>query len=49
MVEQERNLNRQGSRIIAPREYFKFRDALNPEYKLICDGILNTGARVVEF
>ena len=49
MVEQERNLNRQGSRIIAPKEYFKFREALNPEYKLICDGILNTGARVVEF
>ncbi len=49
MVEQERLLIRQGSQIVVPTTYFKLRDALNPEYQLICDGLLNTGARVVEF
>jgi len=47
--EHERNLMRQGSRILTVKEYLKLRESLNPEYKVICDGILNTGARVVEF
>jgi integrase len=49
MFEQERNLMRQGSQILAVKTYLKFRGELNPEYKVICDGVLNTGARVVEF
>ena len=40
---------RQGTRILTPAEYQKFRDHLNPMYKLIADVLLHTGMRVEEF
>jgi len=47
----ERVIIRQGSRILTPNEYSKLRENLDPNfgYRIICDVLLNTGLRVVEF
>lgn len=49
MIEQERVLIRQGSQILTVKQYLKLREPLNSEYRMICDGLVNTGARIVEF
>jgi len=48
MEEKERILIRRKSRIFSPEQYMKLREQLNPEYRMICDGLINTGARMVE-
>jgi integrase len=47
----ERIIIRNGSRILTPKEYSKFREALDPNvgYRIIADCLLNTGLRVIEF
>jgi integrase len=47
----ERIIVRNGSRILTPKEYAKLREHLDPNfgYRIICDCLLNTGLRVVEF
>ena len=47
----DRIIIRQGSRILTPKEYFKLREALDPNfgYRMMIDVLLNTGLRVVEF
>lgn len=47
----DRIIIRNGSRLLTPKEYAKLRDALDPNvgYRIICDCLLNTGLRVVEF
>jgi integrase len=49
LVEQKRDLIRSGSRILVPSELRSLREALNPEYRIIIDGLIHTGARGVEF
>jgi hypothetical protein len=49
LVEQKRDLIRNGSRILVPSEFRALREALNPEYRMIVDGLIHTGARGVEF
>jgi integrase len=42
---------KQGTRILLPSEYARLRAELDPNigYQLICDALLNTGLRIVEF
>lgn len=40
---------RQKTRILTPSDYLKFREHLNPMYKMVADVLLNTGMRVEEF
>lgn len=40
---------RQGSRILLPSEYVMLRSELPLNYQVLCDALLNTGMRVVEF
>jgi integrase len=40
---------KQGTRILVPKEYAKFREQLNPVYQNIADVLLYTGMRVEEF
>lgn len=49
MVGQERNLIRMGSKILVPSQFRALREELNPEYRMIVDGLIHTGARIVEF
>jgi integrase len=39
---------KQNTRIMTPDTYAKLREYLNPEYKIICDVLLNTAMRVEE-
>ena len=47
----ERIVIRNGSRILTPKQYRQFREALDPNggYRIILDVLVNTGLRVVEF
>ena len=47
----DRVVIRNGSRILTPTEYRKFREALDPNcgYRIILDAMVNTGLRVKEF
>jgi len=47
----ERNIERQGSRILTPKQYLQLREQLDPNvgYPLITDVLLHTGLRIVEF
>ena len=47
----ERIVIRNGSRILTPNEYRKFREALDPNcgYRIILDAMVNTGLRITEF
>jgi hypothetical protein len=47
----ERIVIRNGSRIFTPKQYRQFREALDPNfgYRLLLDGMVNTGLRMVEF
>lgn len=42
-------ISKSKTRILTLRQYKKFREELNPVYKLIADVLLNTGMRVEEF
>jgi integrase len=50
-MENQRVLIRNGSRILTPRQHYDLSECLdrNGAYPRIVDGLLNTGARVVEF
>lgn len=47
----ERIVIRKGSRILTPKQYRQFREALDPNfgYRLLLDAMVNTGLRMVEF
>jgi integrase len=47
----ERMLMMEGSRILTPRQYYMFREKLDPNfsYRMIADVLLNSGLRIVEF
>jgi len=51
IMKKERLLIRNGSRILTPAQHYRLREALDPNggYRIIIDGLINTGARVVEF
>jgi hypothetical protein len=38
-----------GSKILVPSQFRALREELNPEYRMIVDGLIHTGARIVEF
>ena len=42
---------RKGSRILTPKEYRQFREALDPNfgYRILLDAMVNTGLRITEF
>lgn len=44
-----REIMRQGGRILSPSDYQAFRKELNPTYQVISDVLLHTGLRIVEF
>jgi len=48
-MNEKRDLTRRGSKILVPSEYKALKEELKPEYKMIVEGLINTGARVVEF
>jgi hypothetical protein len=47
----DRIVIRNGSRILTPKEYRQFREALDPNfgYRIILDAMVNTGLRITEF
>lgn len=49
IMNEKRDLVRKGSRILVPSEYRALKEELKSDYKMIVDGLINTGARVVEF
>jgi hypothetical protein len=50
-MQKERYLVRSGSRVLVPSQWEKIREQLDPNggYRQIFDGLLHTGARIVEF